>query len=186
MTMKSPSCPHCQSPLAAKSSYCAICGMSLRPPASFLRPPESDYAPLFPRILARLVDYTLIGILVCLVDWGSGGALLEGWEWFRLGIRGLSQITLALWVGVILFLGYFVIFHRLSGQTPGKWFCRVAVLKKGVAPAGWVANVLRELGVWLTVLTGGWLFLMCVFSSKNKAFHDFLSGVEVYQVTERS
>ena len=182
--MKSQPCPHCQSTIPAPSSYCPICGLSLRPRTPLTRLPESKYASLAPRLLARGIDYALIGILVCLVDWGSQGALLEGWEWFRLGIDGLWQVTFALWVGGILFLGYFVIFQSLSGQTPGKWLCRVAVLKGGVAPAGWVANILRELAVWLTVFTGGWLLLILVFSAKNKGFHDFLSGAEVYQISE--
>ena len=143
------------------------------------------YASLDARLLARIIDYTILGILACLIDWGSGGALIEGWVWFFNGISGLPQITFAVSVLLILFLGYFVVFQSLNGQTPGKWFCRIIVLKQENRIPGLFSNVFRELGVWITVLTGGWLFLVLIFSSRNRGFHDFLSGVEVCRTSEQ-
>ena len=145
----------------------------------------THYASLGARLLARIIDYTIMGILACLIDWGSGGALIEGWVWFFNGISGLPQITFAVSVLLILFLGYFVVFQSLSGQTPGKWLCRIIVLKQENRIPGLFSNVFRELGVWVTVLTGGWLFLILIFSSRNRGFHDFLSRAEVYRISEQ-
>ncbi len=143
------------------------------------------YASLGARLLARLIDYTILGILACLIDWGSGGALIEGWVWFFNGISGLPQVTFAVYVLFILFLGYFVVFQSLGGQTPGKWLCRIIVIKPENRIPGLFSNVFRELGLWITVFTGGWLFLVLIFSSRNKGFHDFLSKVEVHRTSEQ-
>ncbi len=180
-------CPHCQHKIASqKLSYCPICGMSLSPQRAlqyFVS--ENDYAPLGVRLLARLLDYTLIGIVACLLDWSTQGALFEGWQWFADGITGISQVTYSIWIGLILFSGYFVIFQSLSGRTPGKWLCQIIVLQKGQRIPGFFSNIFREIGIGITLATGGWLLLIPIFSSKNKGFHDFLSGVEVYHSPEQ-
>ncbi len=188
-------CPHCHSKISdPKTSFCPICGLfrfgGLRNPQSFPSQfPETKlatnhYASLGTRFLARIIDYTILGILTCLIDWSSGGALIEGWIWFYNGISGIPQVIFAVCISMILFLGYFVVFQSFSGQTPGKWLCRIVVLKQGLRIPGFFSNVFREIGVWITVSTGGWLLLILIFSSRNKGFHDFLSGVEVYRSSE--
>ena len=184
--MTAPKCPHCHHTIPSdRLSYCPICGLSLQPERTlqyFVS--ENDYASLGARLLARLIDYTIIGILACLIDWKTRGALVEGWQWFSYGITQLAQVTIALWIGILLFSGYFVIFQSLSGRTPGKWLCQIIVLKQGHLIPGVVSNIFREIGIGLTFLTGGWLLLIPIFSSKNKGFHDFLSGVEVFHSRE--
>ncbi|MBF0278745.1 MAG: RDD family protein [SAR324 cluster bacterium] len=180
--MKNQQCPHCQYRLAStKLSYCPVCGMALAAVRT-LQPlvSENDYASLGVRLLARLIDYALIGIIACLIDWGTDGALFESWDWFFSGVSGISQVTFSVWIGFILFFGYFVVFQSLSGRTPGKWLCQVIVLKKQEKVPGIFANLFREIGVGITIATGGWLLLIPIFSEKNRCFHDFISGVEVF------
>ena len=127
-------CPHCHSKISnPETSFCPICGLfrfgGLRNPHSFPSQfPETNlamnhYASLGTRFLARIIDYTILGILTCLIDWSSGGALIEGWIWFYNGISGIPQVFFAVCISMILFLGYFVVFQSFSGQTPGKWLC---------------------------------------------------------------
>ena len=146
--------------------------------------PERTAAPLTGRVLARLIDFTLLGIIACLVDWGTGGAFFQGLEWFGQGIIGLPQVSLSLLLGGFLYPGYFIFFHRYTGQTFGKWLCRLVILKQGQHLPGWTANLLREVTLWLTFATGGWLLCVMFFSAKNRGLHDFISGVTVYTRTD--
>lgn len=182
--MKTQPCPHCQHPIPQrKLRFCPVCGLSLKTtPTRELSVDPENYAHLGARLLARAIDYTILGILVCLIDWLTGGAFLKGIELFGYGLSHIAHVQYTLALGIILFLGYFVIFQSLCGQTPGKHICRVVVLRKGRQIPGIIQNIFRELGVWFTFMTGGWLFLIYFFSPRHKGLHDFLSGVEVYSL----
>ncbi len=190
--MKKNTCPHCQNKilLHKATSFCPICGLSLLPtPTQAQTIHKGEYASLGARLLARSLDYTIIGIMACLIDWGTQGSFIEGLEWFGYGITNLSQVTYSVWIGITLFLGYFVIFQTLSGQTPGKKLCQIVVLQQSRVDEekipGLFSNLVREIGVWFIWMTGGWLFLFLLFSPKNRGLHDFLSRVEVYQIVEQ-
>ncbi|MBF0287481.1 MAG: RDD family protein [SAR324 cluster bacterium] len=189
--MKKNTCPHCQNKIPQQKAilFCPICGLSLlSAPTQIHSIHKGEYASLGSRLLARLLDYTIIGIIACLIDWITQGSFIEGLEWFRYGIASVSQVTYSVWTGAILFLGYFVIFQSLSGQTPGKKLCQIVVLQQSREDIekipGFFSNLVREAGIWITWITGGWLFLLLLVSPKNRGFHDFLSRVEVYQIVE--
>lgn len=183
--MKVQNCPHCDHEISSKrTSFCPVCGLALVQKQSFTQNSIHDnknYAALGARLLARMIDYVFLGVLALVIDLLTQGAFLDGLEWLSYGISGISQVTYALELGIILFLGYFVIYQTFSGQTLGKWFCQIRVLKENGQIPGLFSNSFREMGLIFTFMTGGWLFLIIIFSGKNKGFHDFLSGVAVYE-----
>lgn len=182
--MKTKPCPHCQNPIPQrKLQFCPICGLSLKSTESSLVQEslagEVRYAPMGARLLARAIDYTLLGIVACLLDWGTDGVFVQSLLLTQEGLSNLPQIQYALWLGIVLFLGYFVIFQSLCGQTLGKWICGVVVVIPSAQIPGVARNFFRELGVWFALMSGGWLLAIYFFSPRHKSFHDFLSGVEV-------
>ncbi|MGK5095095.1 RDD family protein [Deltaproteobacteria bacterium TL4] len=181
-------CPHCQRPLPLKQNgilgmalkYCPICNLPLKEHTEMGSVHHEQVAPIFARLLARLIDYTLIGILVCLCDWLTGGAFLDGLELMSEGLRDLPQVNFASMLELLLLIGYFIIFHSLSGQTPGKVCCQIIVLKDGDRIPGIISNLLREIGIFLGVVTGGLLFFGLLFSRTHRGIQDFFSRAEVY------
>lgn len=161
-----------------------MCGLSLTPLALPEKHLYDTPAALSARLLARLIDYTLIAIMACLSDWMSGGAFYEGLNLLSEGIDGLPQVKYAIVLELILIIGYFIIFHSLNGQTPGKYICGIIVLRKGQDVPNLFANLLREIGIWISILTGGWLFLIHLFSPGKRGFHDFMGMASVYRMDD--
>ena len=182
-------CPHCAYPISqpfsffgrtAGSSYCTRCNLPLNSQKTALSARLERVAPLFARCLARLIDYTLVGIFFVISDWLTRGAFFQGLRWFTLGIRDLPEVDYAIMLWGVLGLGYFIIFHTLTGQTLGKYCCHIIVMKEGRRLPGWGASCLRELGILFVFITGGWLFLIQLISAQQKGVQDMLSGTQVY------
>jgi len=128
-----PYCPKCGKEVPADAKFCTNCGASLEVAAP-AAPPPSGYTPPSPladlgsRIVAGLIDYILIGIIAAVLFfvafapffagpmWMTGGF---GWGWFG-GMFGLQ---------FLLWLIYFTYFEGTSGQTIGKKFLHVRVVK---------------------------------------------------------
>ncbi len=181
--MKTRTCPHCQHALPQGNlRFCPVCGLSLQPATTF---PDYSYqpletAPLVSRFLARMIDYIIITILTQLGDRLSDGMLFQSVEWWEYGVEDLPQTPLVLAIFLLLWIGYFVVFHSAAGQTPGKWLCRIIVLNRQRKPLYVWQSLLRELGWVLTLLTGGVLLLKLLFHSERRGFHDMLSQANVY------
>jgi uncharacterized RDD family membrane protein YckC len=81
----------------------------------------------------------------------------------------------------LLFVGYFILFHTLDGQTPGKFICGIRVAAKEnrspnakpVCP-NLARNILREAGWLFSLMLGGWLLLMVFLNRNRRGLHDWL------------
>ncbi len=117
------------------------------------------------RVLARIIDMLLVGVVVWLLTWGfnvneydvSGDDMEYG--------RSLGQSLIA----AILYIAYDTIMVSRTGQTLGKkWLrLRVANLDNGSTPSV-QTGLIRSLVLWIpfafccaciwTAITGGWSF----------------------------
>ncbi|MFI1353388.1 RDD family protein [Streptomyces sp. NPDC020898] len=117
------------------------------------------------RVLARLIDMLLVGVVVWLLTWGfnvneydvSGDDMEYG--------RSLGQSLIA----AILYIAYDTIMIARTGQTLGKkWLrLRVANLDNGSTPSV-QTGLIRSVVLWIpfafccaciwTAITGGWSF----------------------------
>jgi uncharacterized RDD family membrane protein YckC len=138
------------------------------------------------RAFALLIDYHILGLILV------GFAIL--WSIFsfylldylgRLGINYSSAPTWLLAIAIltlfILFTGYFVFFETIwQGQTPGKRFVKIRVIRDDGRPVRLPQAILRailrpvddilSLGVWLII-----------FGKQEKRLGDWVAGTLVIQ-----
>jgi len=137
-----PYCPKCGKEIPSDAKFCTNCGATLEITTSPPPPPPSGYAPPSPlgdlgsRIVAGIIDYIIIGIVagilsmivgyVLIVPWVMTGPMMGGTfqpGWFS-GIWGIMGVMWLLW------LVYFTYFEGSSGQTIGKRFAHIKVIKE--------------------------------------------------------
>jgi uncharacterized RDD family membrane protein YckC len=98
------------------------------------------------RIVAGIVDYVLVGIVAVIlavllfVPWIIAGALMGG---FRAGwIGGFLGISVIMWV---LWLAYFTYFEGTSGQTIGKKFMNIKVVREDGSKCDFGSALIRNI-----------------------------------------
>ncbi|MET9498207.1 RDD family protein [Streptomyces sp. NPDC006552] len=117
------------------------------------------------RVLARIIDLVLVGIVVGLLSWAFGTSEYEtDPDKIQYG-RQFGQSLLA----AVLYIGYDTVMMARTGQTLGKKLLklRVANLDNGATPSV-QSNLLRAVVLWLpavfccaciwTAICGGWSF----------------------------
>lgn len=125
-----PYCPKCGNEVPADAKFCTNCGASLGvsipgapppPPSGYISP--SPLADLGSRIVGGLIDYIIIGIIAAVLSFLALAPLMMGgfgWGWFG-SIFGVQ---------FLLWLIYFTYFEGTSGQTIGKKFAHIKVVKE--------------------------------------------------------
>lgn len=134
------------------------------------------------RVQALFIDYLIwsAALLLVLIVW----AIVSSGLLFSLPNDDVAQ----LWLGAIAFLftfvvyvGYFVFFETLwHGQTPGKRFAKIRVVREDGKPAGLSQATLRS----LLRPIDDFLFigaLMIVFGNREKRLGDWAAGTIVVQ-----
>ncbi len=158
---------------------------------------------LFNRIKIRTpesveLEFTLAGIgnrtIALVVDYLIWGAVLIGllilWSVLSLQIRRYfsSVSNLEQWITAISFLmtfaiytGYFVFFETLwQGQTPGKRYCKIRVIRDDGQPVRVAQAILRALvrPIDDTFFIG---LLLIVLTKREKRLGDLIAGTLVIQ-----
>ncbi len=136
---------------------------------------EKLKAPFVLRLGAILIDYILlisipvISILIGRSFGDDGSKLLN------------NEISNAGWlITVLLGITNFLIFPIFSGQTIGKMFTGLRIVRNNGEAVSLVGILLRNvIGYLLSVLTFGLGFLLALFNVKGRALHDFLAGTVV-------
>jgi uncharacterized membrane protein SpoIIM required for sporulation/uncharacterized RDD family membrane protein YckC len=143
---------------------------------------DFELAGLGSRFLALIIDTVLIGVLIVIL---VIAAVALG-----LGTMSLRSINASSWVlafaVVVYFLvtwGYFLFFEALNrGQTPGKKWTGIRVLRDDGLPVGWRESALRNLVRAADILpppaciVGG---LAIILSKNGKRLGDLLAGTIV-------
>ncbi|TVQ58240.1 MAG: RDD family protein [Spirulina sp. DLM2.Bin59] len=158
-----------------------------------LRTPESveltfTLAGIGNRAYALLIDYLLWGLLwVGFIFFWS--ATLDQIEAIAT-LTGIAAETMILWVialGFILsfclYVGYFITFEVLwQGQTPGKRFVKIRVIRENGRPARLPQATMRSL---LRPVDDFFFLgmLLIIFSPREKRIGDWLAGTVVIQET---
>lgn len=134
------------------------------------------------RLYALVLDYLLLGVLIfalmliwlicffVLEDWLSGFA---GWELWLLAIQLLLVFA--------LYVGYFVCFETLwQGQTPGKRWVKIRVIRDDGRPIGLAQATLRALLRPIDDLLYIGMFFI-IFGRQEKRIGDWLAGTLVIE-----
>ena len=138
---------------------------------------------LIRRLMARLIDYQMIFIFFLLTDFLTDGLIMENMHWFMKQVTGIPTQPLTVMYLSLLFAGYFILFHSLGGQTPGKFICAVWVIRQDETesdfktnPPNLARNILRELGWLLGFVLGGWPLLLDFLNRNRRGLHDWLGS----------
>lgn len=147
---------------------------------------EFTLAGIGSRILALLIDYTLLGLFLLglVLFWAFFSyQLLAFLESLNINYSGLQNwlIAIPLLIGFAGFVGYFVFFETLwRGQTPGKRFAKIRVIQEDGRPVNLSQATLRALlrpfddFLWL-----GFLFI--VLGQREKRLGDWAASTVVVQ-----
>ena len=143
---------------------------------------DVKYAGFSIRLLAYTIDNILLSIISMLV-FMAGWMLISRMSVYDLSIYEVVDYMLlpyALLSGFIECF-YFVYFHAVTGQTPGKLICGIKVLTVDGRLIGFGRSFIRFLGYFLSmILYIG--FLMILFTGKKQGLHDKLAGTVVVKV----
>ena len=138
---------------------------------------------LIRRLLARLIDYQMILIFFLFTDFLTDGLIIENMHWFMKQVTGVPTQPLTVLYLSLLFAGYFILFHSLGGQTPGKFICAVRVIRQDESESEFkiespnlMRNILRELGWLFGLLLGGWPLLLVFLNRNRRGLHDWLGS----------
>jgi uncharacterized RDD family membrane protein YckC len=147
-------CPKCGREVPADAKFCTNCGAPLEIAATPTTSASSGYAPPSPlgdlgsRIVAGIVDYIIIGIvagilsILLVVPWATTGPGMMGpfdtMGWAS-GIWGVLGVMFLLW------LIYFTYFEGTSGQTIGKKFTHIRVIKENGSRCDFGSALIRNL-----------------------------------------
>lgn len=148
---------------------------------------ELTLAGIGSRTLALVIDYQILALLVIgfWLFWLLVFLVLLGYaEELRLSYEQLPLWLLAIGILInfVLYSGYFVFFEVMwQGQSPGKRFAKIRVVRDDGRPVGLPQAVLRSLLRAIDdFLFIGMLFI--VFSKREKRIGDWVAGTIVIQV----
>jgi uncharacterized membrane protein SpoIIM required for sporulation/uncharacterized RDD family membrane protein YckC len=144
---------------------------------------DFDLAGLGSRFLALVLDGLLIGAMIIVLVITAIILGLGGIATTRSMATGSWVVALALIAYFLVMWGYFLFFEALNnGQTPGKKWAGIRVVKDNGLPVGWKESALRNLVRVADLLpppaclVGG---LAIVLSKTGKRLGDLLAGTVV-------
>ncbi|MFK8183047.1 MAG: RDD family protein [Phormidesmis sp.] len=161
-----------------------------------IRTPESvelefSLAGIGSRTVALAIDYVILGIGLILLMW-LGIYILSQLETAEV-IFDIDPGSLQLWAGAILavllfslFIGYFIGFETAwYGQTPGKRFAKIRVIRDDAQPVRLFQSTLRAIARPVDdILFIGFFFIL--LGKQEKRIGDWLAGTLVVQMESRS
>lgn len=161
-----------------------------------IRTPESvelefSLAGVGGRAVALAIDYTVLGAGMLLLLWLMIFILSQLSQWDAL--LSIDTGTLQLWTGAIFslvlfaaYVGYFTAFETLwYGQTPGKRYARIRVIRDDAQPMRMFQATLRSLLRPVDdILFVGFFFIL--FGKQEKRVGDWLAGTLVVLSDPRS
>ena len=143
---------------------------------------EYELAGLGSRFAAFLIDSLIQGALLFIIAIGMaiGRVDFEGFKRFDSWIAAIGIILL-----FAVFFGYYIFFEMISnGQSPGKRFIKLRVIKQNGEPVDFweslLRNILRLADFLPSLNLAGALFI--VFSRKYKRIGDFAANTIVVKI----
>jgi len=128
-----------------------------------------------PRFLAYFIDTLILGLLT--------GALSTSMV-FRWGEHGRSGTA---WLpGALVAGAYFIFFWvKQNGQTLGKRFMALKVVKENGKSLDWETAVLRYIGYLISSFVLGLGFLWVAFDKKKQGWHDKIAKTKVVRTSQK-
>ncbi|MFM1842546.1 MAG: hypothetical protein RLZZ490_1282, partial [Cyanobacteriota bacterium] len=128
------------------------------------------------RLYALLIDYLCLGVILLflLIFWGLLAYNLAQF-WTRVENGQLWLMAVQLFLIFSVYVGYFVMFETLwQGQTPGKRWAKIRVIRSDGRPVGLTQATLRA----LLRPVDDWLYVgafMIIFDRQERRIGDWLA-----------
>ena len=143
------------------------------------------YAGFFSRAAAYVVDrlivFAIVFVIMLVVNYFISLFRIDQWLAARVGSTTNQIITLLLSsIGITLVVSFFydISFWMLSGQTPGKRFLGVRVMRADGERLKLRNAIWRQIGYYIsTILYLGFIWIL--FDNKRQGFHDKIAGTIV-------
>ncbi len=141
----------------------------------------TDYAPLYKRVLAYLLDVLIVFLL-----------LTPLWIWFIRGLLGpqsggyllgYSMFLPLIWTGARCF--YLVLFWFHRGATIGMNTTKIKVTSIEGEELQLRKAILRYIGFFVSTLPYGAGFLVALFTKRKQGLQDLIAGTVVIDSSER-
>ncbi|MBU0483674.1 MAG: RDD family protein [Proteobacteria bacterium] len=137
---------------------------------------DLDYAGLGSRVLAKVIDLVLMGIIGVTVD--MTGHHFFGAMYAESTVSVAFLVTLA--VNMVLGIFYLTWFVGRYGATPGKMLCKILIVTPAGGKLGYGQAFGRYCGEFIVVMgTLGIGYLMAAFDAKRRTLHDRISNTRV-------
>ena len=153
----------------------------------FLRSALGNPPPIFPRLGAAAVDLVLLAVTFALFLWVGNEAFRAG------GAENAPLIEVALTLAIPYFLvllglcfGYFMFFHFLTGQTPGKMLFGLRVEGEDGETLLLSQAFLRSVGGLLALLCLGVGFVPVLGKGQRRGWNDLLAGTRLVSAREEA
>lgn len=129
------------------------------------------------RAQALMIDYFLLGLSIATVTFTVGTLLLTQFD----EVFQKWYLAIALLIIFSFFVGYFIFFESLwQGQTPGKRYAKIRVIRDDGRPIGISQATLRALLRPIDDLFSIGFF-MIIFHNQEKRLGDLIAGTVVIQ-----
>jgi len=144
---------------------------------------ESNLSPsLLRRLMAMLYDTLLLVALVAVVN-ALALAVVVG---VTASKQQVLNAHLVQFLTVLSIVGFFTIFWIHGGQTLGMQAWRIKLVDfHGESPTAGKA-LLRCVGAFLSAACLGLGYLWCLIDSRNRCWHDYISGTELILLPKQS
>ncbi|MFL7871011.1 MAG: RDD family protein [Anaerolineales bacterium] len=143
------------------------------------------YAGFFSRaaayIIDRLIIFAIVFVIMLVINYFLSLFRIDQWLAARVGSTTNQIITTLLSsIGITLVVSIFydISFWMLSGQTPGKRFLGVRVMRADGERLKLRNAILRQIGYYIsTILYLGFIWIL--FDNRRQGFHDKIAGTIV-------
>ena len=139
------------------------------------------YAGFVTRLIAFAIDQLIVGIIIAVVVLLAEfvTSAFDVNEWFGTGdLTGTIVTTLVVITSVLILLLYDLLFWMLAGQTPGKRFLSVRIVRTDGDRLRWGNAIRRKVGYLVSALLFlGYLWV--IVDNRRQAWHDHLAGTLV-------
>jgi uncharacterized RDD family membrane protein YckC len=152
-----------------------------------LAPGEAALADRGTRLGAALLDGLLyvVAMIPAIIAGISAGSVSEGGNYwvFKAMTNGVGIITAVAWLGLVIYQAYLV---STTGQTLGKRWTKIKIVKMDGSPVNFVSGVL--LRAWLIAIVqqipviniiSGLLDPLLIFREDRRCLHDHIAGTKV-------
>lgn len=142
---------------------------------------EAVRAPFLLRCGALIIDYIIVVAIPVVALLLSRFAGNDGTKLLNDGLSSAGWL-----IGILLGVTNMVFLPMFTGQTFGKIVTGLRIVRlDGTTPAIGTVAFRQTVGYFLTLASFGIGFLVCAFSSKGRALHDYLAGTVVIHAERR-